>query len=167
MGITKRYILFFIIITVFANLSSCNSSATSSYVEATPNSIIYPHIEPAVPTTDKTVDITLYTSDTECQKLIPQQVLVSAEEPIKNAVGKILEQIDTSDFSLSGYRVSVKNGVATVDLRISPRSKRQLVSLSLCEQFALFGSIRKTLTSNVQWKIKQVRFTEQGQEIAL
>lgn len=118
-------------------------------------------------TTSKTTNVMLYTSDTQCQKLIPEKVSVLAEEPVTNAVNKILEKRDTSDFSLSGYRVNIKNGIATVDLRISPDSKRQIASLSSCEQFALFGSLRKTLTSNAQWNIKEVRFTEQGKDIVL
>ncbi|MFM6369036.1 MAG: sporulation/spore germination protein, partial [Dolichospermum sp.] len=40
-------------------------------------------------------------------------------------------------------------------------------SLSSCEQFALFGSVRKTLMSNSEWKIKDVRFTERGEDIVL
>ncbi|MBD2439617.1 GerMN domain-containing protein [Nostoc sp. FACHB-110] len=118
-------------------------------------------------TAPKTVNVTLFTSDTQCQELIPQKVAVPAEEPVTSAVGKIIDERDTADFSLSGYRVKVQNGVATVDLRLSPESKRQLASLSSCEQFALFGSLRKTLTSNPQWKIKEVRFTEKGEEIVL
>ncbi|MEH1947648.1 MAG: sporulation/spore germination protein [Nostoc sp.] len=117
--------------------------------------------------TAKTTSVTLYTSDTQCQKLIPEKVSVPAEEPVTNVVSKILEKRDTSDFSLSGYRVNIKNGIATVDLRISPESKRQITSLSSCEQFALFGSLRKTLTSNAQWNIKEVRFTERGEDIVL
>ncbi|MEH1923125.1 sporulation/spore germination protein [Nostoc sp.] len=115
----------------------------------------------------KTTNVTLYTSDAQCQKLVPEKVSVPAEEPVKNVVNKILEKRDTSDFSLSGYRVNLKNGIATVDLRISPESKRQIASLSSCEQFALFGSLRKTLTSNAQWNIKEVRFTERGEDIVL
>ncbi|OUL21010.1 sporulation/spore germination protein [Nostoc sp. RF31YmG] len=115
----------------------------------------------------KTTNVTLYTSDAQCQQLIAQKVPVSADEPVNGAVSKILEQRDSGDFNLSSYRVNVKNGVATVDLRVAPNSKRQLASLSSCEQFALFGSLRKTLTSNSQWKIKDVRFTERGQEIVL
>ncbi|MEH2290243.1 sporulation/spore germination protein [Nostoc sp.] len=115
----------------------------------------------------KTTSVTLYTSDTQCQKLIPEKVSVPADEPVTNVVSKILEKRDTSDFSLSGYRVNIKNGIATVDLRISPESKRQITSLSSCEQFALFGSLRKTLTSNPQWNIKEVRFTERGEDIVL
>ncbi|MBD2522555.1 GerMN domain-containing protein [Nostoc sp. FACHB-133] len=119
------------------------------------------------PVTSKTTNVTLYTSDTQCQEFIPEKVSVPAEEPVTNVVSKILEKRDTSDFSLSGYRVNIKNGVATVDLRISPESKRQIASLSSCEQFALFGSLRKTLTSNSQWNIKEVRFTERGEDIVL
>jgi predicted small secreted protein len=115
--------------------------------------------------TSKTTNVTLYTSDAQCQKLIPQKVPVSANEPVEGAVGKILEQRDSGDFNLSNYRINIKNGVATVDLRVGPNSKRQIASLSSCEQFALFGSVRKTLTSNAQWKIKDVRFTERGEEI--
>ncbi|WP_335096057.1 sporulation/spore germination protein [Nostoc sp.] len=117
--------------------------------------------------TSKTTSVNLYTSDTQCQELIPEKVSVPAEEPVTNVVSKILEKRDTSDFSLSGYRVNIKNGIATVDLRISPESKRQIASLSSCEQFALFGSLRKTLTSNTQWNIKEVRFTERGEDIVL
>ncbi|MDZ8226407.1 sporulation/spore germination protein [Nostoc sp. ChiVER01] len=117
--------------------------------------------------TSKTTNVTMYTSDTQCQELIPQKVSVPDEEPVTNVVSKILEKRDTSDFSLSGYRVNIKNGIATVDLRISPNSKRQIASLSSCEQFALFGSLRKTLTSNAQWNIKEVRFTSLGEDIIL
>jgi hypothetical protein len=115
----------------------------------------------------KTTDVTLYTIDSQCDKLVPQTTSVSADEPIAGAVGKILEKRDNGDFNLSSYRVNVKNGVATVDLRVAPNSKRVLSSLSSCEQTALFGSLRKTLTSNSQWKIKDVRFTEKGEEIVL
>ena len=108
---------------------------------------------------------TLYTSDSQCQELIPQKVSVLAQQPVTDAVGKILQQQETADFDLSGYRVSIKKGVATVDLRIAPHSRRQFTSLSSCEQFTLFGSLRKTLVSNAQWNIKKVRFTDRGKEI--
>ncbi|MBW4641983.1 MAG: sporulation/spore germination protein [Goleter apudmare HA4340-LM2] len=117
--------------------------------------------------TNKTTNVTLYTSDVQCQTLVPQKVSVSAQAPVSGSVGKILEQRDTGDFSLSGYRVNVKNGIATVDLRVAPQSRRKLASLSSCEQFALFGSLRKTLTSNPKWNIKQVRFTERGENVEL
>lgn len=115
----------------------------------------------------KTVNVTLYTSDIQCQEFVPQKVTLPATTPVTNAVGKILQEQETADFNVSGYRVRVRNGVATVDLRLSPQSKRQFASLSSCEQFALFGSLRKTLTSNPQWKIREVQFTEKGEDIVL
>ncbi|BAY16180.1 hypothetical protein NIES21_20030 [Anabaenopsis circularis NIES-21] len=191
---SSRYLLPFIVVAIAASLGSCSSNPTptSSKIDdqapaptATTNPAPTPSqspsmaqlrarntkIEPleAAPKTEtsKTVNVTLYTSDTQCQELIPQKVEVPATQPVASAVGKIVAERDTADFSLSGYRVNVKNGVATVDLRLSPQSKRQIASLSSCEQFALFGSVRKTLMSNSQWKIKDVRFTEKGEEIVL
>ncbi|OCQ98208.1 sporulation/spore germination protein [Nostoc sp. MBR 210] len=141
---------------------------TSNTVKATPRNTKIEPLEAAPKTeTSNTVKVTLYTSDIQCQEFIPQKVEVSATEPVSSAVGKIVQERDTADFSLSGYRVNVRNGVATVDLRLSPQSKRQIASLSSCEQFALFGSVRKTLMSNSQWKIKDVRFTEKGEDIVL
>ena len=115
----------------------------------------------------KNSDITLFTSDLQCQNLVPQKVSVSANEPVKDAVGKIIAAKNTADINISNYRVNLKNGVATVDFRIPPDSPRQLVSLSSCEQFALFQSIEKTLTSNPKWNIRNVRFTQSGEEIYL
>ncbi|MEM7557243.1 MAG: sporulation/spore germination protein [Cyanobacteria bacterium P01_A01_bin.84] len=115
----------------------------------------------------KTLGVTMYTSDPQCQKLVPKKVQVSAKNPAQNIVGQIIEQQDGGDFNLSGYRVNVKGNIATVDLRVSPNSKRQITSLSSCEQFALFGGLKKTLTSNSQLNIKEVRFTEKGEEIPL
>ncbi len=184
----KGYFLPFIVIAIASSLSSCISSPDSrQYIvrEAT-DSISPPSVsetpsmaqlraksvnfEPSANTSsvaNKTTNITLYTSDAQCQVLVPQKVSVPTEASVTGSVSKILEQRDSGDFNLSGYRVNVKNGTATVDFRVAPRSKRQLASLSSCEQFALFGSLRKTLTSNSQWKIKQVRFTERDEDIAL
>jgi len=115
----------------------------------------------------KNSDITVFTSDLECQKLVPQKVSVSANEPMKDAVGKIIASKNTADLNISNYRVNVNKGLATVDFRIPPDSPRQLVSLSSCEQFTLFKSIEKTLTSNPKWNVKNVRFTQSGEEIYL
>lgn len=184
---SKKYIVSAIFLTIAASLSSCSSNPTyegkfNITTSPTPNSEtpastnqsptqstarlnVQPRSES--PITDKTVNVTLYTSDTQCQELIPQTVIVPAQQPVTAAVGKILEQRDNGDFSFSGYRVNIKDGVATVDFRLDPKSRRQITSLSSCEQFALFGSLRKTLTSNPQWGIKDVRFTERGEQIVL
>jgi hypothetical protein len=115
----------------------------------------------------KTVSATIYKVDNQCLDLVPEKVPVAADRPVDSAVSQVLAEQSNTDFDLSGYRVNVKDGVATVDLRMNPDSKRQLESLSSCEQLALFGSLRKTLTSNPQWKISTVRFTEGGEEVAL
>jgi len=166
MKMNNRCLLPFMMVAI-ASLSSCSSnpSNTTNTISPKPAPSMAQlraktnNIEPKA-VSGKTVNVTLYTSDVQCQEFVPQKVTVPATQSVTNAVGKI-------DFNLSGYRVRVRNGIATVDLRLSPQSKRQFVSLSSCEQFALFGSLRKTLTSNSQWKIKEVRFTEQGEDIVL
>ncbi|MEA5617353.1 sporulation/spore germination protein [Cronbergia sp. UHCC 0137] len=194
MNTNGKYLLSFILaIAFFASLTSCASNDTSdNVVTETPTPTVTNN--PPTPTpsqnptiaqlraksanTDspddqtvaaisgKKIDVTLYTSDDQCQELIPEKVSVSSEQPMTEAISKIVEQQNTTDLSLSGYRINVNNTVATVDLRIAPESKRQVASLSSCEQFALFGSLRKTLISNAEWKIKEVRFTDRGKEIA-
>lgn len=120
------------------------------------------------PATD-TVTIKIYGPDSQCSDLVAEQVAVPKENSMEAAVGKVIEQQSTSDFSLAGYRVSMNsnNGTATVDLRIAANSQRRLTSLSSCEQLALFGSLRRTLTENPQWQVTNVRFTERGEEIVL
>lgn len=128
-----------------------------------------PQTSTPVAQAQNTVTLSIYQADNQCQTLVAEKVAVPATRVVDTAVGKVLKQADSGDFDLAGYRVQVnsKSGVATVDFRLSPNSRRQFVSLSSCEQFALFGSLRKTLTTNSQLKIKNVRFTQQGQEIVL
>lgn len=114
-----------------------------------------------------TVNVMVYQVDSQCEALVPQQTAVPKAEPMEAAVGRVLEQNATADFSVAGYRVEVANGVATVDLRLAPDSRRQFESLSSCERFALFGSLRETLTQNPQWNVSEVEFTEGGEEIVL
>jgi hypothetical protein len=118
---------------------------------------------------NNTIALNIYHPDSQCQTLIPEKVAVSADTPVTTAVGKVLELSSSSDFDLAGYRVNldINKRVVTIDFRLSPDSKRQFVSLSMCEQFALFGSLRKTLLGNPQLKIKDVRFTHEGREITL
>jgi hypothetical protein len=190
---SKKYVVPFMVVGIVASLSSCRFHPISRHRQSTTparNTTTNSELAAQTPTdatlfsteetstqnktslssaavTKKTVNVRLFTSDTQCQELIPQQVSIPAQEPVRGAVGNIIQQLDSADFSLSGYRVTVKNGVAIVDLRISPNSARQFTSLSSCEQFALFGSLRKTLLSHSQWNIKKVRFTQQGEEIVL
>ena len=120
-----------------------------------------------VPTTASVKTVTIYQADAQCSELIPAQTEVPANQPIKGAIAKVIEQQNSGDFQLTGYQVNVANGIATIDLQIAPGSQRQIESLSTCEQLALFGSLRETLLQNPEWQITEVRFTEQGEEIAL
>jgi hypothetical protein len=120
----------------------------------------------ATPEPVATVSATLYTADSECESFVSEEIQLPADQPITAAVSKVLQAQNSSDFDLSGFRVSVDKGVATVDLRLVPGSPRRITSLSTCEQFALFGGLRETLTRNTQWQIKSVRFLERGVAIA-
>ncbi len=116
----------------------------------------------------KTVRVNLYQPDIECKKLIPEPVAVTRERAMDAAVSQVLQERNSADFTVAGYRINIDDdGVATVDLRLKPDSRRQFVSLSMCEQFALFGSLRETLINHPDWKIKAVQFTERGELIQL
>lgn len=135
----------------------------------TPSLKASPTPVPQPTSAQKMVAVTVYKADSQCQSLVPEKVQVPVQSSLEAAVGKVVDRYDTGDFDVAGYRVSVdqKTGVATVDFRLAPNSKRRFVSLSSCEQFALFGSLKRTLTSNSTWKIKEVRFTERGKEIEI
>lgn len=157
---------------IVLNLSSCTTTPTNRKTDnaVNPTTISNTAASTTTTTTSKnTITVTIYQPDNQCQELVPKKVAVSDKNSVAAAVGKVLEERDTADFNLAGYRVKVnqKSGVATVDLRLAPNQERKFASLSTCEQFALFGSLRKTLISNQAWKIKDVRFTDQGQEIYL
>lgn len=134
-----------------------------------PEKIVPQNLPPQIaPEPIKTVKLNLYQPDIECKKLIPEPVTVESDRSMDAAVSKVLQARNTADFTVSGYRVTVdNNGLATVDLRLNPDSRRQFISLSMCEQFALFGSLRETLTNHPDWQIKAVQFTERGKLIQL
>lgn len=162
-------------------LNSCASSLANPKSSALPNSEITDASlttpldsnlassgkkTPQIPVASQleTIKINLYQIDNQCQGLVQKKVAISANNPLDQTVAKILNQTDSADFNLAGYRVKVepKHKIATIDLRLPPQSKRKFTSLSNCEQLALFGSLRKTLTSNPKLNIKDVRFTNQG-----
>ncbi len=134
-----------------------------------PPDIVPPNLPHQIdPEPVKTVTVNLYQPDIECKKLMPKPVAVEGDRSMDAAVSKVLQARNTADFTVAGYRVSINDdGVATVDLRLNPDSRRQFVSLSTCEQFALFGSLRETLLNHSDWQIKAVQFTEIGKPIQL
>ena len=123
--------------------------------------------QPLNTTETKTTTVNIYHVDNQCTNLVPEKVTVPVDNSLEAAIGKVLEKANSGDLNLAGYRVNIdpKSGMATVDLRLSPDSPRLFISLSSCERLALFGSLRKTLMDNSQWKVKDVSFTEQGKEM--
>ncbi|WRH67624.1 MAG: hypothetical protein RSE13_04500 [Planktothrix sp. GU0601_MAG3] len=154
------------------SLSSCSTPPVETESSPTPTATISPQptpepqkqaISPA-----KTVPLTIYQVDTQCSELVPRQITVPKEQALERAIAEILEQQSSSDFTLN-YRIKVEpeKQIVTIDFRVPTNANRTFNSLSSCEQLALFGSLRKTITSNPNWQINQVIFTEQGEEIAL
>jgi hypothetical protein len=114
------------------------------------------------------VTVKLYTANDLCDGFVSEPIQVPKRQAMDAAIGKVIAAQRNADFNLVGYRIShTGDGVVTIDLRVAPESKRQIVSLSSCEQLALFGGLRQTLTRNPQWQVKSVVFTERGREIVL
>lgn len=164
---------------ILLNLTSCSVSpppssapspsapAASNSPTTPPSSIgLSPSSTPPTPPVKMTT-INVYKVDRQCNNLTPEKVMIAAKQSLEGAIAKVLEETDSGDFSVAGYRVSREGNRAIVDLRLPANSKRQFRSLSSCEQLALFGGLRKTLIDNSQWNIKSVEFTEKGKEIVL
>ena len=126
---------------------------------------------PANPTTASpgTVPVIIYRVNHTCTDFIAEPARVNADQAMQATVRQILSDQAQAQFGLAGFRVTLDDDsqIATIDLRLSPDSSRQFVSLSTCEQMALFGSLRETLLQNSQWQVDAVEFTERGQEITL
>lgn len=116
---------------------------------------------------EKKIKITIYKSDDFCEKYVTETVEIPEKDSLEKTIEIILDKNSSRDFNIVGYRIKIdeKTGIATIDFRIDPQSQRQLISLSSCEQFALFGSLRQTLINNSQWKIKDLEFLQQGKNI--
>ncbi|MDY7021027.1 MAG: hypothetical protein SWJ54_06645, partial [Cyanobacteriota bacterium] len=119
----------------------------------------------AVTPTD-TIPVTVYRVDRECSELVPEKVTVSEDSAVEDAVAKTLEIQPGFELPLS-YRVEVDSyyQVAIIDFRVATTSPRNLSSLSTCEELALFGSLRETLTRNPDWQIYEVYFTNLGESL--
>lgn len=150
------------------SLASCKRP-TAETVQ-TPTSIAPLRTNPSAPSSpaEDSIPVTVYKADSQCEKLEPETVQVPRDGAMEAAVARVIEAQRSADFPLSGFRVTRgEDGVVTVDLRLAPDAPRQFVSLSTCEQFALFGSIRETLTRNPDWRVKSVQFTDRGEAIVL
>lgn len=116
-----------------------------------------------------TIAINIYQVDNQCNDFIAERVSLPQNNSLEMAVLKVIEKSNINEFILSNSKVTTdpQTGIATIDFQVANNSKRRFISLSSCEQFNLFGSLRKTLIDNPDWQIKDVRFTEGGKEIVL
>ncbi|EDX85009.1 hypothetical protein S7335_2708 [Synechococcus sp. PCC 7335] len=118
-------------------------------------------------TPDEMVTVSVYTIDDQCNEFVEQSVEVPSDQAIATAVGKAMGSVEYNAFKLAGYQVDINGSTAIVDMQLAPGSQRQFVSLSSCEQRALFGSVEETLLNNNDWDVEAVKFTTSGKELIL
>ncbi|MEM9004415.1 MAG: hypothetical protein AAGE59_12935 [Cyanobacteria bacterium P01_F01_bin.86] len=138
--------------------------------------IIDETVEPASPTIDAVdpaniLTVTVYTPTATCEGFESQQRAIAADQAVPQLVQLLLaDQVNNLvEFDLSGYRIQTEQtgNSITVDFRRAPGADRHFISLSICEQLVLFGSLRKTLLENPALDIDVVRFTEKGRLIEI
>ena len=113
------------------------------------------------------VTVSVFTIDDQCNEFVEQSVQVPSDQAIASAVGKAMSAVEYNAFKLAGYQVDIDGNTAIVDMQLAPGSQRQFVSLSSCEQRALFGSVEETLLNNNDWDVDAVKFTASGKELLL
>ncbi|WP_204141732.1 hypothetical protein [Halomicronema sp. CCY15110] len=115
--------------------------------------------------------VTLYTPNATCDDYTAESKAIAPDQAIPQIVHALLttQTANLLDFELAGYRiVPGDNGnTVNIDFRRQPNATRSFISLSICEQRVLFGSVRETLLQNSALSIDAVTFTEQGQPIVL
>lgn len=147
-----------------------NSPTVSQQVSPSSSQVPTQSLDANKAKSGKSALLTIYVADDQCSNLVTREISLSEEDsPVETAVGQVIDKMNSSDFSVAGYRVNIdtQNQIATIDLRRSPDSQRSFAALSSCEKFALFGSLEKTLVDNPQWNVQKVVFTEKGEEIIL
>ncbi|BAU12612.1 hypothetical protein LEP3755_31430 [Leptolyngbya sp. NIES-3755] len=154
---------FLIFNLVFFILSGCRSPEPIR-IEVSPSPMAASPT-PSPKPKGKTIAVNVFQLDNQCNRFVATKAAVPANQPVTQAIAKTLEKANSESLDVAGYRVRVKSGVATVDFRPIPNARRSLTSLANCEQLALFGSVRRTLTQNPALRIKSVRFTDRGQLI--
>jgi hypothetical protein len=158
--------LYSLIVTILI-LSSCRSQQPPQ-IEVSPSPIASTSSpKPAAKSRikGKTIPINVYQLDSQCNKFETTKATVPANQPVTQAIAQTLEKANSESLGVAGYRVKVASRVATIDFRSIPNARKSLSTLANCEQLALFGSVRRTLTQNPALKIKSVRFTDRGQLI--
>ncbi len=132
---------------------------------------VSPFWQGALAQAPNTMTVTLFTPTETCETFQGEERAIASDKAISQIVHTLLttQTPNLLDFELAGYRLrSDTNGNhVTIDFRRKPGAQRQFISLSMCEQLVLFGSLRKTLLENPTLHIDTVQFTEQGRPIEL
>lgn len=117
------------------------------------------------------LNVTLYTPGESCTTYEGKPHAVVAGQAMPQVVQTLVTQQTPLllDFDLAGYRVlpSHQGTTVTIDFRRPSEASRHFVSLSICEQRLLLGSLRETLLQNPALGVKTVKFTEQGRALLL
>lgn len=114
------------------------------------------------------VSAIVYLPDDQFLELEPQEIIVAANQPVRDAVGKILQAYRGQDMGLEGYNVSINPSTqeAQINFEIDhPRGVEVFQSLSSANKYALFEAITRTLVSQPIYNINEVTFTANGTPI--
>ncbi|MDX2214375.1 MAG: hypothetical protein SFY66_13880 [Oculatellaceae cyanobacterium bins.114] len=107
----------------------------------------------------------VYLPDPQTQQLVPQSVLLDADEPVAGAVDQIMQSYEGDNPGIEGYEVNVDpiDHQAEINFNVDhPRGAGALQSLSSANQFVLFEAIRETLLTQPVYSIDQVIFLANG-----
>jgi hypothetical protein len=129
------------------------------------------HAQPSSVNEAELLTVTLYTPNATCDHYTSESKAIAPDQAIPQIVHALLttQTANLLDFELAGYRIvpGANGNTVNVDFRRKPNATRSFISLSICEQRVLFGSVRETLLQNPELGIDAVTFTEQGQPIVL
>lgn len=115
--------------------------------------------------TASTVPIAIYRMDSGCNALVPKTEDLPKEKTLDAAVGAVIRESNSADFTVSDYAITKEGNSATIVLRLPPTAKRPFAAMSACEQMSLFGALRETIVGRSDWNIRDVQFSDGKEEI--
>lgn len=139
--------------------------AVSLSLSVSVNAQTVPQSPTSLPSEDE-VSAIIYLPDVGLQQLAPQSIVVAANQPVSDAVGKILQAYNGQNVGITDYQVKINpiTHQATINFIIKdPRGSEVFQSMSSANQYALFESIRRSLLSQSLYNIDQVNFTANGE----
>ncbi len=132
---------------------------------AKPPSVSLRTSENSLTTTASTVPIAIYRMDSGCNVLVAKTEGLPREKTLDAAVGAVISQSNSADFTISDYGITKQGTIATIVLRLPPTAKRPFTAMSACEQMSLFGALRATIVGQSDWNIRDVQFSDGKKEI--